>query len=122
LAKPPLPLGSQEKKLSVGGKDVMKCIWRWKWIADAYEKDGAYGKVNERFQKAMKEHPEDFPKMGPSIHTGRGVGFRLVDGTEQQLANLAAIWGPVEEWSFEVYFEASEGSPLSKAWGKYSFA
>ena len=98
----------------------MKCIWHWKWIADAYEKDGAYNKVNQKFQKALKEHPEDFPKLSPGIHVGRGVGFRLVEGTEEQLANLAAIWAPVEEWRFEVYFEAGENTPFAKAMRKYS--
>ena len=99
----------------------MKCVWHWKWIDDAYEKDGKYSKVTAKFQKAIEEHPEDFPKMGPTLMTGRGVGFRLVEGTEQQLANLAQIWAPVEEWRFEVYFEASgPDSPFGKAWAKYN--
>ena len=98
----------------------MKCIWHWKWIADPYEKDGEYNKVNAKFQKALKEHPEDFPKLSPSMHTGRGVGFRLVEGNEQQLANLVAIWAPVEEWRLEVYFEAEETSSLGKAWRRWS--
>jgi hypothetical protein len=54
------------------------------------------------------------------MHTGGGVGFRLVDGSEEQLANLVAIWAPVEEWRLEVYFEADEKSPLGKAWRKYA--
>jgi hypothetical protein len=54
------------------------------------------------------------------MHTGRGVGFRLVDGTEEQLANLVAIWAPVEEWRLEVYFEADEKSPFGKAWRKWN--
>ncbi len=98
----------------------MKCVWHWKWIDDAFEKDGKYMKVNEKFQKAIEEHPDDFPTMSESLHTGRGVGFRLVEGTEQQLANLAAIWAPVEEWRFEVYFEAVEDSAMGKAWAKYT--
>ena len=98
----------------------MKCVWHWKWIDDATEKDGKYMKVNEKFQKALEKHPEDFPKMGPSSHTGRGVGFRLVEGNEQQLANLAVFWAPVEEWRFEVYFEAVKDSPMAKAMAKYA--
>ena len=99
----------------------MKCIWHWKWIDDPYEKDGKYNKVGAKFQKALEEHPDDFPKMSVGIHTGRGVGFRLVEGTEQQLANLAAIWAPVEEWRFEVYFEAStEDSVFGKAWRRWT--
>lgn len=57
--------------------------------------------------------------MGPRCHTGRGVGFRLVEGNEQQLANLAQVWAPVEEWRFEVYFETGEDSAFHKAWHKY---
>ncbi|MBM3292635.1 hypothetical protein FJY84_08145 [Candidatus Bathyarchaeota archaeon] len=97
----------------------MKCVWHWKWIADATEKDGAYTKVSEKFQKALKEHPEEFPKLSPSMHTGRGVSFRLVEGNEEQLANLVAIWSPVEEWRLEVYFDTVEGSPLAKAWRRW---
>ena len=99
---------------------MMKCIWHWKWIGDPYEEDSEYNKVSARFQKALKENPDDFPKMSDGIHTGRGVGFRLVDGTEEQLANLVTIWAPVEEWRLEVYFEAKEGSPMAKAWQKWN--
>ena len=97
----------------------MKCIWHWEWIGDPFEKNSDYNKVNEKFQKALKEHPEDFPKLSPGIHTGRGVGFRLADGTEQQYANLVALWAPVEDWRLEVYFEMAENSPYMKAWQKY---
>jgi hypothetical protein len=99
--------------------EVMKCIWHWKWIADATIKDGEYQKVAYKFEKALKEHPEDFPKLSPGFHTGRGVGFRLVEGNEEQLANLVTIWAPVEEWRLEVYFEAKEDSSFSKAHLKY---
>jgi hypothetical protein len=98
----------------------MKCIWHWKWIVDAYEKDGEYQKVMAKFEKALKEHPEDFPKLSPGIHTGRGVGFRLVEGNEEQLANLVAIWAPVEEWRLEVYFEMGEKTLLGKASRRWS--
>ena len=98
----------------------MKCVWHWKWIDIPHAEDGKYDKVSTKFQKALKEFPDDFPKMSPSSHTGRGVGFRLVEGNEQQLANLAAIWAPVEEWRFEVYFEAAEDSAFGKAWRKYT--
>lgn len=101
-------------------KMEMKCVWHWKWIGDPFIKDSDYNKVNAKFQKALKDHPEDFPKLSPGIHTGRGVGFRLVDGNEQQLANLVAIWAPVEEWRLEVYFEAGENTPMSKAYSKWN--
>ena len=68
----------------------------------------------------MEEHPEDFPKLSVGIHTGRGVGFRLVEGNEEQLANLVTIWAPVEEWRLEVYFEAAEDSPMGKAWRRWN--
>ena len=93
----------------------MKCIWHWKWISDPFDKEGEYNKINQKFQKALKENPEDFPKLSPGMHTGRGIGFRLVEGNEQQLANLVAIWAPVEEWRLEVYFEATETSAFMKA-------
>ena len=90
----------------------MKCVWRWKWKTEGEE----YQKVSQKFNKAEEEHPEALPQMGPSIHTGRGVGFRLVEGTEEQLLNLVAIWAPVEEWKLEVYFH---GSDLSKAYRRW---
>ena len=93
----------------------MKCIWYWKWAIDPFD-DDRYMKVNQKFQKAMEENPDDFPKMSPSIHKGRGDGFRLVEGTYEQMMNLVAIWAPVEEWKLQVYFEGEE---LTKAVRKY---
>jgi hypothetical protein len=90
----------------------MKCIWYWKWKTEGEE----YSKVNDKFQKALKEHPELLPKLSPGIHHGRGVGFRLVEGNYEQLLNLVAIWAPVEEWKLEVYFEGDE---LQKAYRKW---
>ena len=98
----------------------MKCVWHWKWIADGTDPNGEYQKVNQKFQKALEEFPNDFPKMGPSSHTGRGVGFRLVEGNEQQLANLVSIWAPVEEWRLEVYLETSPNSAFMKAWTRWA--
>ena len=80
----------------------MKCIWYWKWKTEGEE----YSKVSDKFQEALKEHPEELPKMSPGIHKGRGEGFRLVEGTYEQMRNLVTIWAPVEEWKLEVYFEA----------------
>lgn len=90
----------------------MKCIWYWKWK----EEGEAYQKVSQKVQKVMKEHPEDLPNMSPGIHKGRGVGFRLLDGTYEQMRNLVALWSPVEEWKLEVYFEADY---LIEGWRKY---
>ena len=93
----------------------MKCIWYWKWKSDPFESP-EYMKVNEKVQKAMKEHPEAFPKMSPGIHHGRGVGLRLVEGTYEQMANLVGIWQPVEEWKLEVYFEAEDLAKAVRRW------
>ena len=93
----------------------MKCIWHWKWKSDPFEGE-EYGKVQDIVAKAMEENPDDFPTMSPGIHKGRGVGFRLVEGTYEQMRNLVAIWAPVEEWSLEVYFEADY---LSEGYRKY---
>ena len=93
----------------------MKCIWHWKWKSDPFEGE-EYSKVGEKVEKAMKENPDDFPTMSPGIHKGRGVGFRLVEGTYEQMRNLVAIWAPVEEWSLEVYFEADY---LNEGYRKY---
>jgi hypothetical protein len=80
----------------------MKCIWYWKWKNEGDE----YREANQKFQKMLKEQPEEFPKMSPGIHKGRGEGFRLVEGTYEQMRNLVAVWQAVEEWKLEVYFEA----------------
>jgi hypothetical protein len=98
----------------------MKYIWHWKWIGDPFDKEGEYNKISAKWEKALKEHPNDFPKLSPGMHTGRGVGMRLVEGSEEQLANLVAIWAPVEEWSLEVYFEALETSAFGKAWRRWN--
>ena len=94
----------------------MKCIWYWKWKSDPFADDGKYRKVNEKVQKAIEKNPDDFPTMSPGIHRGRGDGFRLVEGTYEQMKNLVAIWVPVEEWKLEVYFH---GDDLNKAYRKW---
>jgi hypothetical protein len=54
--------------------------------------------------------------MSPGIHKGRGVGFRLVEGTYEQMKNLVAIWSSVEEWKLEVYFEGEDLTKAIKKW------
>lgn len=93
----------------------MKCIWYWKWKSDPYE-GPEYVKVSAKVEKAMKEYPEAFPKMGPNVHRARGEGFRLVEGTYEQLMNLVAIWSPVEEWKLEVYFEGDVLGSCVRKW------
>ena len=98
----------------------MKCIWYWKWPAgarnDPFDDDKNYMKVSQKVEKTIDENPDAFPKMSPGIHRGRGDGFRLVEGTYEQLMNLVAIWAPVEEWKLEVYFH---GDDLNKAYRKW---
>ena len=86
----------------------MKCIWYWKWVSDPFDDDGKYMKLGQKIQKTIKENPDDFPTMSPGIHKGRGDGFRLVEGTYEQMMNLVAIWAPVETWKLQVYFEADD--------------
>jgi hypothetical protein len=92
--------------------NYVKCVWHWKWIAEGEE----YMKVWQTVTKALEQHPEAFPKMGESIMTSRGEGFRLVEGTEEQLMNLVAIWTPVEEWKLEVYFHSEDLVNASNRW------
>jgi len=98
----------------------MKYVWHWKVIDDWYKEDSKFWEINEKFQKAMKENPDDFPKLSPSMHTGRDRGFRLVEGTEEQLANLVQIWAPVEDWRLEPYFEIGPDSAYGKAWRRWN--
>jgi hypothetical protein len=93
----------------------MKCIWHWKIKENWHTDGGKFMETSAKFRKALEENPDDFPKMSESLHTGNGEGFRLVEGTEEQLANLVAIWSPVEDWKLEVYLEAKPGSPYTKA-------
>ncbi len=93
----------------------MKCIWYWTWNIDPFE-DDRYMKVGQKVQKAIEENPDDFPTMSPGIHKGRGDGFRLVEGTYEQMLNLIAIWQPVENWKLEVYFEADDLNKAMRKW------
>ncbi|MCW4048531.1 MAG: hypothetical protein NWE89_02225 [Candidatus Bathyarchaeota archaeon] len=96
----------------------MKCIWHWKQKIDPY-KDDEYRKVGQKVQKAMEEYPDEFPKMGNAMHTANGEGFRLVEGTQEQMANLVAIWSPVDEWKLEVYFECPGFNKVIQRWRSY---
>jgi len=98
----------------------LKCIWYWKWRSDPWD-DDKYMKVFQRVKKVIEENPDAFPKMSPGIHKGRGDGFRLVEGTYEQMKNLVAIWSPVEHWRLEVYFEGDEISEAVRKWHPEAF-
>ena len=94
----------------------MKYIWHWEWKPEDREKERELG---EKFQKAMKENPDQFPKMlTNTCFTGRCKGFRLIEAdNEEQLMNLVALWWPTENWRLEAYLEAGETfSKASQKW------
>jgi len=93
-------------------------MWHWKQKIDPY-KDEEYRKVAQKVRRAMEEFPDEFPKLGPAIHTGNGVGFRLVEGTHEQLANLMAIWASVDDWRLEVVFECPWYNEVIQRWLAY---
>jgi hypothetical protein len=109
---PSSEVGSSRSTASEKEVNYVKCVWRWKWITEGEE----YMKVWQTVNKALEQHPEAFPKMGPSIQVARGEGFRLVEGTEEQLMNLMSIWTPVEEWKLEVYFHSEDLYNASRRW------
>jgi len=93
----------------------MKFVWLWEWDPKEAEKEG---ELSEKFEKALKEHPEAFPKLGESCHTGRGKGFRIIEAeNEEQLMNLVAFWWPTENWKLIPYFHGSD--LLGKAWQRW---
>jgi hypothetical protein len=96
----------------------MKYLWSWEWKLEDREKEE---KIAARFNDAVKENPRQFPKMlTNTCFTGRCKGFRIIEAdTEEQLANLIAMWWPTEDWKLEVILEGQ--SPVfSKAFQKWS--
>jgi hypothetical protein len=52
--------------------------------------------------------------------TGRCKGFRVIEAdSEEQLANLIALWWPTEDWKLEVILE-SQSPVFQKAFQKWS--
>ena len=92
----------------------MKCIWyvKQKPMRERLE----YYLVVQRVEKAIKKHPEEFPKMGPAIRMGGAESFRFVEGTYEQLQNLVAIWSPVDESKLVVYFECPPYYEVVQRW------
>ncbi|MFH0849328.1 MAG: hypothetical protein V1924_00135 [Candidatus Bathyarchaeota archaeon] len=55
-----------------------------------------------------------------SCFTGRCKGFRVIEAdSEEQLANLIALWWPTEDWKLEVILE-SQSPVFTKAFQKWS--
>jgi len=96
----------------------MKFLWTWSWKWEDYKKEN---ELSDKFDKAMKENPKQFPKMlTKTCFTGRGSGFRIIEAeNEDQLANLVTLWWSTEEWKLEVILE-SQGEAMQKAWTKWN--
>ena len=93
----------------------MKFVWHWEWVTEDFEK---IQERSNRFEKALKDHPEEFPKLSEIYFTGRGKGFRIIEAeNEEQLTNLVVFWWPTEKWNLVPYFERIG---FSKAWDKWN--
>lgn len=76
--------------------------------------------LSRKFQKALEEHPEKFPKLGPTCFTGRTKGFRLIEAeNEEQLMNLVTYWAETETWKLTPYFEARAGEGYARTTQKW---
>ncbi len=96
---------------------MVKYIWHWQWKLEDYEKEM---KLSEKWEKAVKEDPRQFPRMlTNTLFTGRGEGIRVIEAeNEQQLANMVVFWWPTEDWWLEVALE-SQGEVFQKAMKKF---
>jgi hypothetical protein len=96
----------------------MKYLWSWEWKMEDFDKEQ---ELSAKFDKAMKENPKQFPKMlTNTCFTGRCKGFRVIEAdSEEQLANLIALWWPTEDWKLEVILE-SQSPVFTKAFQKWS--
>lgn len=73
--------------------------------------------LSERFQKALKNHPEAFPKLGEPILTGGGKGFRIIGAeNEEQLLNIVAFWWPTENRKLVPYFNGYDFFKVYRKW------
>jgi hypothetical protein len=96
--------------------EKVKFIWHWefKWeeLVKGYD-------VAEKVYKAMRENPDQFPKMlTNTCFTGREKGFRLIEAeNEEQLMNLVLAFSPTEKWKLEPYLEF--GETMAKLWEKW---
>ena len=81
----------------------VKCIWYWVWESGTCESD-VFLSVSRRFEEAIGESPEAFPRMSRGMSYLLDAGFRLVEGTHEQLLNFVIFWRPIGGWGF-VYFE-----------------
>ncbi len=95
----------------------MKYVWHWDWSIEDFDREM---ELSQKFEKAMKEDPKQFPKMlTNTMFTDRGKGFRIIEAeNEQQIANLIVFWWPTEDWWLEVVLE-SQGEAFQKAMKKF---
>ena len=92
----------------------MKFIWHWEWITEDIEK---MREISKKVQKAMKDHPEKFPKLSEPNFTGRGKGFRIIEAdNEEQLVNLLAIWHPTEKWNLVPCLDGNKWIEAFEKW------
>jgi hypothetical protein len=85
---------------------LIKFVWHWEWNPDELELEV---EMDEKFLKALKKYPDEFPKLGKSCMTERGKGFRIIEAeNEEQLINLVAFWWPTENWKLVPYFHTPD--------------
>ena len=84
--------------------EKVKYIWHWEFNWEELDKGD---EVAEKVYKAMRENPDQFPKMlTNTCFTGRAKGFRLIEAeNEEQLMNLVLAFSPTENWKLEPYLE-----------------
>ena len=81
----------------------MKCIWYWIWEKEETDKREFADAVNA-FENAKTESPEAFPRISKGMSYYKEAGFKLVDGTHEQLLNFTVYWRPIRGWQL-LYFE-----------------
>jgi hypothetical protein len=81
----------------------MKCILYWVWEKDAVEGSELIDLV-VGFENAKAASPEVFPRMSVGMSLRMEAGFKLVEGTQEQLLNLVVYWERIRGWQL-VYFE-----------------
>ncbi len=96
----------------------MKYVWHWEWSMEDWDKEM---ELSQKWDKALKENPKQFPKMLTStLFTGRCKGFRVIEAeNDEQLTNMIIFWWPTEDWWLEAIIES--GPTMQKAMEKFPF-